>query len=420
MNKRARALLLLPAAALSVGTAPRSHELDSSYGFDEYLQHFDKSYPDAVEYRRRKERFTLNMEKILNHNKGRLSDTGDILGGGYVMGVNHLTDQNFDELPFGYDKTYHSSWSGQLTKGASKIERMLGESKTTSYSQPLDFQMKELSSLPESVDWSAEGHVNPTIPQQGGCGSCWTFALTATVESHLSIATNEPPLSLSEQSVLQCTPNPDHCGGTGGCEGSTVEIGLNYIADLTAKKEGGMYNLSDVPYSPSSTQSCEDVTKDSTASVGVTGWTQLPTNDLKATLNAVAQRGPVAIAAAAGDWALYEKGVFTPTSNDAKVNHAILLVGYGIDEDTGEKYYKIRNSWGPGFGEEGYIRVLRNDEDSSNCKMDDDPLVGLACALDDSGNKIDVQPVKVCGVSGVLFDVSYPIGVHKIDVADQS
>lgn len=418
MIKLARPLLLLPAAALSVGTAPRSHELDSTYGFGEYLQHFDKSYPDAAEYRRRKERFSQNMEKILNHNKGRLSDTGAILDGGYVMGVNHLTDQYLDELPFGYDKTYHSSWSGQLMTGASEIERRLGESTTTSYSQPPDFEMKEVSSLPELVDWSAQGHVNPTIPQQGACGSCWTFALAATVESHLSIATDEPPMSLSEQSVLQCTPNPDHCGGTGGCKGATVEIGLNYIADLTAKKEGGMYNLSDVPYSPSTTQSCEDSTEGSTASVGVTGWTQLPTNDYKSVMNAVAQKGPVAIAAAASDWALYEKGVFS--SDNVEVNHAILLVGYGTDEDTGEKYYKIRNSWGQHFGEDGYIRVLRTDEDSTVCNMDNDPLVGLACALDDSGNQIDVQPVEVCGSSGVLFDASYPVGVHKIDVADLS
>ena len=138
MSKLVRPLLLLPAAVLSVGTAPRSHELDSTYSFDEYLQHFDKSYPDAVEYRRRKERFTQNIEKILNHNKGRLSDTGEILDGGYVMGVNHLTDQHPDELPFGYDKTRHSSWSGQLMKGASKIERRLDESATTSYSVSRD------------------------------------------------------------------------------------------------------------------------------------------------------------------------------------------------------------------------------------------------------------------------------------------
>ena len=67
------------------------------------------------------------------------------------------------------------------------------------------------------------------------------------------------------------------------------------------------------------------------------------------------QVGPVAIAVAA-NWGMYEKGVFSPettTGADATVNHAVVLVGYGVDEVTGEKYYKVRNSWGPGFGEDG-------------------------------------------------------------------
>jgi len=42
------------------------------------------------------------------------------------------------------------------------------------------------------------------------------------------------------------------------------------------------------------------------------------------------------------------------------------------------------------------------------------PLMGLACALDDNGNKIDVQSVKVCGGDAIfLFDVSYPVGVNR-------
>ncbi len=72
--------------------------------------------------------------------------------------------------------------------------------------------MDEVSDLPASKDWAAEGKVNPTIPNQGGCGSCWTFTTVGIMESHLAIATDQPPMSLSQETLLQCTPNPNHCG----------------------------------------------------------------------------------------------------------------------------------------------------------------------------------------------------------------
>jgi hypothetical protein len=190
--------------------------------------------------------------------------------------------------------------------------------------------------------------------------------------------------------------------GKGECDGATVELALNYVADLTAKKQGGMFRITDVPYS-SSTETwvtCDDVTSGKVPAVGIQGWTKLPSNDYKATMNAVAkvhssfggghflmnrisflfsykifmpsfllrhlfQVGPLAIAVSAGGWGSYEKGIFenkgVDNENDnAVVNHAVLLVGYGFDEATGEKYYKIRNSWGPKFGEGGeFVLIIR-------------------------------------------------------------
>lgn len=426
---RLRNILLVSAAALaavvsaadsSAHAPPGAHELDATYTFDKYLTHFDKKYSDRDEYDRRARTFLTNLNKILVHNKAReITEDGSPKDGGYVMGVNMFTDVENHELPKGYNKLLHPVWRDQLNRAAvSKTERMLGavdtDTDTDAYSKPPDFEMEDVSALPESVDWDAKGKVNKA-PQQGGCGSCWSFASTGTIESHLAIAMDEDPISLSEQNMLQCTPNPDHCGGEGMCTGSTVELALNYIADITAKKTGGMFNIADIPYSSSvgSWGSCEDSTKDKIPQVGIEGWTALESNNYKATMNAVAKVGPLAIAVAASGWSGYKKGVFETDETD--VNHAVLLVGYGTDEETGEKFWKVRNSWGTGFGENGYIRIKRTDDDDKVCALDTDPLVGLACALDDNGNKIDVQPVQVCGTGAVLFDVAYPVGVHHID-----
>ena len=52
--------------------------------------------------------------------------------------------------------------------------------------------------------------------------------------------------------------------------------------------------------------------------------------------------------------------------------------------------------------------------------MDDKPLVGIDCALDDNGNRVVVKPDKVCGTSAVLFDVSYPVGVHYLGITGEA
>ena len=92
----------------------------------------------------------------------------------------------------------------------------------------------------------------------------------------------------------------------------------------------------------------------------------------------------------------------------------MVLVGYGTDESSGEDYWLVRNSWGADWGENGYIRILRSEDESSNCKIDTDPLMGIGCQKDANGNDVDVQPVQVCGESAVLFDAAYPVGVHMI------
>merc|ERR1712013_828135 len=95
---------------------------------------------------------------------------------------------------------------------------------------------------------------------------------------------------------------------------------------------------------------------------------------------------------------------FLADSNIA-LNHAVQLVGYGTDETEGD-YWLVRNSWGSGWGEGGYIRLQR--QATPQCGTDSTPMDGTACV---GGPGNDEQ--HVCGQCGVLFDVSYPLGAHE-------
>lgn len=76
-----------------------------------------------------------------------------------------------------------------------------------------------LLALPKRWDWREHGVVTP-VKSQGGCGSCWSFSAAEAIESAHAIATGELVV-LSEQNILDCTPNPLACGGHGGCTGAT-------------------------------------------------------------------------------------------------------------------------------------------------------------------------------------------------------
>jgi len=249
--------------------------------------------------------------------------------------------------------------------------------------------------LPTEMDWRSKDGVVTPVKNQGGCGSCWAFSTTETLESHYSLATGEAAPVLSPQQLVSCAPNPDHCGGTGGCAGSTQPLGFNYT------ETAGLSLESSYPYK-GVTGTC-DSSKVSPV-VKNTGYTVLDTNNYTQLITAVATQGPVAISVAAGGfgWQLYGGGVYSGSCG-FDMDHAVQLVGYGTDN--GKDYWLVRNSWGS-WGEKGYIRMERFGEGKEPCGTDKTPQDGDAC-------EGDTKPRTYCGLCAILSASSFPTGVGK-------
>jgi C1A family cysteine protease len=199
--------------------------------------------------------------------------------------------------------------------------------------------------LPASVDWVAEGKVTP-VKNQGMCGSCWSFSTTGSVEGALAIATGKLT-SLSEEDLVQCNNVTDS-----GCNGGLMDNAFKWI------EKNGIASESSYPYS--SGTGITGICTASKATAKITGFTDVASNDEDALKSAVA-KGPVSIAIEAdkGAFQHYKSGVLNSPFCGKQLDHGVLIVGYGeYDGLFGkQQYWKVKNSWGPSWGESGYIRM---------------------------------------------------------------
>lgn len=266
---------------------------------------------------------------------------------------------------------------------------------------PADLKIEPLGSLPKSIDWRQAGVVSP-VKDQGHCGSCWGFASTAVLESSVARATGLL-FDLSVQQMTMCAPNPDSCGGFGGCDGSTAELAFDYVASTNGK----FYQEYQLGYAAYGGETSACVTPTGAAKVGIEGYVKLPGNNHTVLMNTIAKVGPVAINVDASVWHSYSSGIFTGCSmtENIDINHVVVMVGYG--EENGKKYWLVRNSWSPTWGEKGCIRLERTDNDENNCGIDNTPQDGVGC----SG---EVDPVKVCGACGAIYDSSFPLNPYLV------
>jgi len=317
--------------------------------------------------------FTTKLREIHKHNR----DTTNT----WKMGVNHFTDMTADEF-----KAYRGLAGSLLHKQKFHQQRK-------NIFDPFHGKFNASTLVGANIDWRTKGIVTD-VKDQGGCGSCWTFSTAETIESFYALKYPGKLPVLSEQQILDCTPNPNDCGGTGGCGGGTVELAAARIMVM-----GGLSIESDYPYvsGDGSNYQC-DMTKFKPLAK-VKNYYDLPSNQLNPVLGFVANKGPLSISVDASAWSGYESGVFDGCNMDSPdIDHAVQLVGIGTDANGGGDYWLVRNSWGSGYGEAGYIRLKRAA--TPPCGVDSTPGDGDGC----NGGP---PTVTVCGECGILYDTTW-------------
>ncbi|KAJ1416450.1 hypothetical protein B484DRAFT_454287 [Ochromonadaceae sp. CCMP2298] len=369
-------IALLALVALVSVSAARVKELNG-YTFEMYLADFNlKFHPSEMPARR--QAFDSELARVHAHNSKN---------SGWKETMN-----KFSVLSAKEKKAFHGRHKGV----ASAQGKMLKKANDL----PADFEIKSVELLPESVDWRSKG-VATAVKDQGHCGSCWAFATTAVIESHVALSSGLL-FDLSVEQMAMCAPNPDSCGGTGGCEGSTAELAFEYVAG-----SGGLLEEFQYSYTSYYGEDFECAMPAGQAAVAtISGYVQLAENNYTALMTAIATVGPVAVSVDASEWHSYAGGVFDGCNQESPdIDHAVVLMGYGVEN--GQKYWLVRNSWAPSWGELGYIKIARQDTDETVCGTDSTPLDGTACVGDDA-------PVKVCGTCGILYDSCYPVGAEAL------
>ncbi|ESQ46043.1 hypothetical protein EUTSA_v10000210mg [Eutrema salsugineum] len=211
--------------------------------------------------------------------------------------------------------------------------------------------------LPKEFDWRDRGAVTP-VKNQGSCGSCWSFSTTGALEGAHFLATGKL-VSLSEQQLLDCDHecDPEQAGSCdSGCNGGLMNTAFEYTL-----KTGGLMREEDYPYTGTDGGTCNLDKSNIVASVSNFSLVSINEDQIAANL---VQNGPLAVAINAGYMQTYIGGVSCPYICSRRLNHGVLLVGYGSAGFAQARlkkkpYWIIKNSWGETWGENGYYKLCR-------------------------------------------------------------
>ncbi|XP_065854529.1 cysteine protease XCP1-like [Euphorbia lathyris] len=281
--------------------------------FETWMSKHGKIYESIEEKLHRFEVFMDNLKHIDSRNKEVTT---------YWLGLNEFADLSHEEF-----KNKYLGLNTEIPRRRSTTE----------------FSYRDVEA-PKSVDWRKKGAVT-AVKNQGSCGSCWAFSTVAAVEGVNQIVTGNLT-SLSEQELIDCDT-----AFNSGCNGGLMDYAFEYIIN-----NGGLHKEDDYPYLME--EGTCDEKRGEMEIVKINGYHDVPENDEGSLLKALAHQPlSVAIDASGRDFQFYSGGVFNGPCG-TELDHGVAAVGYGTTK--GSDYIIVKNSWGPKWGEKGFIRMKRN------------------------------------------------------------
>jgi len=296
--------------------------------FSYWTSKYNKKYSSDEEYQRKMKIFFDNIERVNQLN---------LANDGATYAINQFADmskEEFRNFPCG----------GPLTS------KRLGNKKlnVTMY----DRSKIPTLDLPVSWDWTTKGAVTP-IKNQGMCGSCWAFSTVGTTEGRWFVKGN-PLTSLSEQQQVDCDSTAY------GCQGGWPAWALT---DTIGSYQGIFDTEVAYPYTGTQGQcswsAANQGAKVTTYSTVCASEVPAPTSPCTETqmMTLLVTHGPLSACFDATGMQFYQGGIQNPAGCDGQIDHCITIVGYGVQNNV--KFWKIKNSWGTGWGEQGFYRLIK-------------------------------------------------------------
>uniref|UniRef100_A0A7E4ZTN4 Pept_C1 domain-containing protein n=1 Tax=Panagrellus redivivus TaxID=6233 RepID=A0A7E4ZTN4_PANRE len=193
-----------------------------------------------------------------------------------------------------------------------------------------------------SHDWREDGVITP-VKNQGNSTNSLAFAITSTVEAFHAIK-NKQYVNLAEQELIDCVDTYNNTS-------NVIHNSLDYVTNFGLALEH-VYLFS------GTRGQCQNITE---SKISVPGWTALPSDEAYLA-DWVANNGPVVVGVlVTREMLQYEEGVLSVSYNDCYYRSIgaqfMTIVGYG--KEAGDRYWIVKNSWGTGFGENGYMKIER-------------------------------------------------------------